>query len=196
MTLNCSFIPVSLIALLEPCLVSEIRMKTISASAHWEAYSSLNGRVHVQHFNHVWWESGDPECHQKRWRSLHVLCGERQRKGQQLGPSHHHRSVLVHVCGHLSWVDVQHWTCYDDLKVFFCDISHRGNWHHSTTRRHWGSSWWGGDSEVHCFIRPHAGHHIHLGRRLQGHRLSCWVATLRTCHGTEGSMIYSSHICV
>ncbi len=59
----------------------------------------------------------------------------------------------------------------------------RGHQHHRSASRFRGEGWRWGDSEVPCVIRPHAGHHICMGHRLQSDRLWRWVATLRTCCG-------------
>lgn len=93
--------------------------------------------------------------------------------------------VSAYTCVHLEIQFVLTFSCIsiNVLTLIVMFLFPRGYQHHRSTWRHRGKGWWWGDSEVRRFIRPHAGHCIHLGHRLQGHRLWLWVATLRTCYG-------------
>lgn len=71
-------------------------------------------------------------------------------------------------------------------------LSIRGDWHYCSSWRLWGEGWRRGGSEVRGVVRPHAGHHIYLGYRLQGHRLWLGVAALWTSLGRMIPNSYSS----
>lgn len=136
-----------------------------------------------------------PSCLMGAWRSSMPPRTTRASTHASLRTAEGRPTVLAtspsQVRGCMSLLECWCFTITIISKMQKC-LSIRGYWDYRSSWRLWGEGWWWDGSEVRGVVRPHAGHHIYLGYRLQGHWLWLGVAALWTSLGRVILNSYSS----